>query len=127
MADERPNDERRTIANSRVRIRTFSKGPTWVAWAERSEEGTRFGIECTAPTEAEAVARLTRWLDWQREHADALAALQEAERDYHRTIAGSAFASADEGPSPEEMQRDALKTVESARLRLDEVRAKRPE
>ena len=70
---------------------------------------------------------MSRWLEWQREHAAALAALQEVERDYHRTIAGSAFASADEGPSPQEMQRDALKVVEAARLRLDEVRARRPE
>ena len=108
------------------RIRTRLNGTTWSAWAEH-EDGARFGIECTAPSEAEAAARLTAWLEWQREHADALAELQEAERDYHRTIAGSAFASADEGPSPEDMQRDALKAVEASRLRLDEVRARKPE
>jgi hypothetical protein len=114
-------------AEPRYRIRTLASGPGWVAWAERDEDGSRFGIECTASTEAEAIARLTRWLDWQGEHTAALAALQGAERDYHRTIAGSAFASADEGPSPVEMQRDALRAVEAARLRLDEVRARRPE
>lgn len=100
---------------------------TWVAWAERLADGGRFGIECEAATEAEAAARLTRWLDWQAGHAAALAALQEAERDYHRTIAGSAFASAAEGPSAAEMQSEGLKAVEAARLRLDEIRARKPE
>ena len=109
------------------RVRTASTGSAWVAWAERAEDGSRFGIEFASPTEAEAVARLTRWLEWQREHATALAALQQAERDYHRTIAGSAFASEAEGPSPVEMQTEALKAVEGARLRLDEVRARKPE
>ena len=60
-------------------------------------------------------------------HMAALAALQEAERDYHRTIAGSAFTAPAEGPSPVEMQKDSLKAVETARLRLDDVRARRPE
>jgi hypothetical protein len=109
------------------RIHTRLTGTTWVAWAERPGDGSRFGIECVASTEADAIARMTRWLEWQAEHTSALAALQDAERDYHRTIAGSAFASADEGPSPVEMQRDALKAVEAARLRLDDVRARRPE
>ena len=109
------------------RIRTLQKGATWVAWAERHSDGARFGIECEAATEAEAATRLARWLEWQGEHAAALAALQQAERDYHRTIAGSAFASAAEGPSTVEMQREALKAVEAARLRLDEIRARKPE
>jgi hypothetical protein len=109
------------------RIKTLLKGTTWAAWAERQSDGARFGIECEAATEAEAVGRLTRWLDWQAEHAAALAALQRAERDYHRTIAGSAFASAADGPSPVEMQSEGLKAVEAARLRLDEIRARKPE
>jgi hypothetical protein len=100
---------------------------TWVAWAERVADGARFGVECEAANEAEAAARLTAWLDWQAEHAAALAALQQAERGYHRTIAGSAFASAAEGPSTIEMQTEGLKTVEAARLRLDEIRARKPE
>jgi hypothetical protein len=108
-------------------IQTHVKETGWVAWAERLEDGARFGIECAASTEAEAIARLTRWLEWQREHMAALAALQGAERDYHRTIAGSAFTAPAEGPSPVEMQKDGLKAVEAARLRLDDVRARRPE
>jgi hypothetical protein len=67
------------------------------------------------------------WDDWQRAHAAALEDLQRAQRAYHRTIAGSAFASPSEGPTPEEMQKDALNAVEAARVRLDEIRAQRPE
>jgi hypothetical protein len=125
--DERSNVERRTAGEPACRIRTLLREPVWFAWAERVEDGTRFGIECAAATEDEAIARLTRWLEWQREHMAALAALQEAEHDYHRTIAGSAFTAPAEGPSPIEMQKDGLKAVEAARLRLDDVRARRPE
>ena len=67
------------------------------------------------------------WLAWQREHAAALEALQQAQRAYHRTIAGSAFASAAEGPSAAEIQKESLDAVEAARVRLDEVRARKPE
>jgi len=115
------------VTTGEYRIRTLLRETTWVAWAERLADGARFGIECEAATEAEAAARLTRWLDWQAAHTAALASLQEAERDYHRTIAGSAFASAAEGPSPVEMQTEGLKAVEAARLRLDEIRARKPE
>lgn len=109
------------------RIRTRRSGTTWSAWAEDEGDGSRFGAECSAPTEAEAASKMSAWLWWQHEHAAALAALQRAERDYHRTIVGSAFASPDEGPSPVEMQQAGLEAVEAARLRLDEVRARKPE
>jgi hypothetical protein len=99
----------------------------WVASAERADTSERFGIECAGASEAEAVDRLARWLDWQGEHAAALAALQRAEQAYHRTIAGSAFASPTEGPSAVEMQNESLEQVEEARLRLDEIRARKPE
>ncbi len=67
------------------------------------------------------------WEEWQRAHAAALQELQEAQRAYHRTIAGSAFANPTEGPTAQEMQKDALDAVESARVRLDEIRAQKPE
>ena len=66
------------------------------------------------------------WIEWQAEHAEALEALQQAQRAYHRTIAGSAFASPTEGPSAVEMQKESLEAVEAARIRLDEVRARQP-
>ena len=68
-----------------------------------------------------------RWLAWQREHAAALEALQQVQRAYHRTIAGSAFASATEGPSAAELQKESLEAVEAARVRLDEIRLLKPE
>jgi hypothetical protein len=68
-----------------------------------------------------------RWQEWQREHEAALEALQQAQRAYHRTIAGSAFASPTEGPSAIELQKEALEAVEAARVRLDEIRGRRPQ
>ena len=68
-----------------------------------------------------------RWLEWQREHAAALEALQQAQRAYHRTIAGSAFASPTDGPTAIEMLKESLDGVEAARVRLDEIRMRKPE
>jgi len=110
-----------------VTIKTSQRAGQWVAHAERAENGDRFGIECSGATAQDAADRLRRWIDWQAEHSAALAALQAAESAYHRTIAGSAFASPTEGPSPVEMQKDSLNALETARVRLDEVRARKPE
>jgi hypothetical protein len=120
-------------------VRTRAVGPTvyrlvavegrgrWVAHAERSDTGARFGIECAGRTEDEAADRLERWLCWQHEHRAALEALQQAEQAYHRTIAGSAFASPAAGAGAIEMRKAALGAVEVARARLDDVRARNPE
>ena len=99
----------------------------WVARAVREDTGDPFGVEYAADTEQEAIDRLTRWLEWQKEHTAALDALQQAERAYHRTVSGSAFASPTEGPTAVEIQRDALAAVEAARIRLDHIRAGKPE
>lgn len=110
-----------------VRILCEQRDGQWVARAVRDDNGDPFGIECSGDTQENAKARLQRWLDWQHEHAAALEALQQAERAYHRTIAGSAFASPSEGPSAIELQKESLEEVEAARLRLDEIRARKPE
>ena len=68
-----------------------------------------------------------RWLEWQREHTAALEALQEVQRAYHRTIAGSAFASPTDGPTAIELQKGSLQVVDAARVRLDEIRSRQPE
>ena len=99
----------------------------WLAHAVHEDTGHPFGIECAGATEQDASDRLRRWLEWQHEHAEALEALQQAQRGYHRTIAGSAFANPTEGPTAVELQRDALEAVEAARVRLDEVRARKPD
>ena len=109
-----------------VRIVCVERDGQWIAHAERVDTGDPFGIECAGPTRDQATARLETWLSWQAEHAAALESLQQAERAYHRTIAGSAFASPIEGPSAMEMQKESLDALESARIRLDEVRARRP-
>jgi len=115
------------VSGTGFRLAATERHGQWLAHATREDTGDPFGIECAGATEAEALARLTRWLAWQSEHAAALDALQQAERSYHRTIAGSAFASPTEGPTPIEMQKESLDAVEAARGRLDEIRARRPE
>lgn len=116
-----------TIRDRRYRLLTTERDGRWTAQAQRDDTGDPFGIECAGDSEQEATARLTGWLEWQIEHTAALEDLQRAERAYHRTIAGSAFASPTEGPSALEMQKESLDAVESARLRLDEIRGRKPE
>jgi hypothetical protein len=115
-----------SIGNTRYRLVAVERDGDWLAHAEREDTGDPFGVECAGPTEADAVARLTRWLTWQIEHTAALEALQGAERAYHRTIAGSAFASPTEGPTAIELQKESLEAVEAARIRLDDIRSRRP-
>ena len=70
------------------------------------------------------------WLEWHREHEEALAALQAAQHAYHRAVASGAFAGTADGPSVAEnaeMQRDLLEALEAARMRLDEIRARKPD
>lgn len=99
----------------------------WFAHAVRLDTGDRFGVECSGPSRDAALARLNQWLEWQAEHSVALEALQSAERAYYRTIAGSAFANPTEGPTSIELQHESLQAVEQARVRLDEIRARKPE
>jgi len=116
-----------TIGGTTFNLQATERDGQWLARATREDSGDPFGIECAGSSEAEAIARLTQWLDWQREHTAALAALQQAEHAYHRTIAGSAFASSTEGPTAIEMQKESLDAVEAARARLDEIRGRRPQ
>ncbi len=116
-----------TIGGATYRLIASERDGQWIARAERADTGDRFGIECGGGSEHEAIARLTDWLEWQSEHAAALQELQRAENAYYRTVAGSAFASATEGPSPVELQKESLDAVEAARARLDEIRARKPQ
>jgi hypothetical protein len=115
-----------SVGQVQYRLAATERQGQWVAHARRDDNGDPFGIECAGPTETEALERLTAWLEWQHEHATALEALQRAERAYHRTIAGSAFANPTEGPTPLELQKESLDAVESARVHLDGVRARKP-
>ena len=118
-------------------LKAVERGGVWVAAAEQIDNGGRFGIECTGASEREALDRLAAWLTWQHQHAAALSALQDAEGDYHRAIAGSAFdtpaataaqnAVDDRGGGAPGVHQDGLNAVAAARVRLDEIRARRPE
>jgi hypothetical protein len=116
-----------SLGDMQYRLAASERDGQWVAHAIRDDNGDPFGIECAGPTETGALDRLATWLEWQHEHATALEALQQAERAYHRTIAASAFASPTEGPTPIELQKESLEAVESARVRLDDIRACKPE
>ena len=116
-----------SLGDKTYRLVAAERDGQWLAHAVRGDTGDPFGIECAGASEDAACDRLTRWLEWQHEHAAALESLQGAERAYHRTIAGSAFASPTEGPSAIELQKESLAAVEAARVRLDEVRGRKPE
>ena len=118
--DERPDVASVTVAG--CRLTAVRENGHWMAWAERLGSGDRFGIEVTAPTSDEALARLGRWLEWQHEHTGALGALQEAQRAYHRAVTERAFGRQDGS----DRTWDSLELVERARARLDDVRARRP-
>ena len=115
-----------TIGGIRYRAVVTGREGGWIAHAER-ESGERFGIECAGSTEDEVVEALVQWLAWQQEHSAALEALQEAERAYHRAVAGSAFSGSIEDASIVELQRDALEQLQDARERLDAARMRKPE
>lgn len=109
------------------KVATGRRQDVWTARASVGETGQRFGPEVTAETEADAVTRLTGWLEWQSEHATALEALQEAERAYHRSVTSGAFAGTDDARAAVARRAAALGAIEDARLTLDAVRARRPE
>jgi hypothetical protein len=116
-----------SLGGARYRLVAARRGHEWIAYAERVDTGARVEGESAGATEAEALDRLARWLDWRSEHEAALEALKTAEDAYFRTIAGSAFANPVEGPMAIELQKESLAEVEAARVRLDEVRARKPD
>jgi hypothetical protein len=116
-----------SVGDLRYRIVVEPRDGRFVAHAERIDTGDRFGMECAGASEQEASVRLVGWLEWQCEHVNALEALRRAQQAYHRTIAGSAFASLVEDPSATELQTESLEQIEAARVALDEIRSRKPE
>ena len=107
--------------------RTFAlelceRGGQWTAEARDAATGLPAGPAAVADTAEAAVERVTRWLEWQQEHALVLERLQECERAYHRLVTGSAFGSVEMS----DLQREALLEIEDARRRLDAVRQRQP-
>lgn len=64
------------------------------------------------------------WMRWQHEHAEALRALQDAQRAYHRLASERGFAGENEVLRRETSE--ALQRVDQVRRRLDEVRSRQP-
>ena len=95
----------------------------WVAQRGARRHRQAFGIDCTGATRDQAIDRLGRWLEWQAEHAAALAALQVAERIHYRTMAGT-FASQ---TAPAAAKQETLEALDAARIRLDSIRSRKPE
>jgi hypothetical protein len=113
------------LGDTTYTLSAIERAGAWVAEARKAPSGMRVGPPATASTAEAAIARLVRWLEWQRDHEHALAALQTAEQTYHRAIAGSAFASG--LAEATEVQQEALQRIEVARLRLEEIRQNQPE
>jgi len=105
-------------------LHAIEREGVWIAEARKGPSGMRAGPPATASTAEDAIARLVRWLEWQRDHEGALIALQTAEQTYHRAIAGSAFASG--LAEATEVQQEALRRIEEARVRLEEIRQDQP-
>jgi len=114
-----------TIGSTAYRLVSVEGNRQWRAHATRVDTNERFGVEATGQSAEEAADRLTRWLQWQHEHMQALAELQQAERAYHRALAGAAFASTG-GAAAAAESRAPLELVDAARARLDEIRVRRP-
>ena len=113
------------ISGTTYTLEVIERQDRWCAEARQAPSGMRIGPTATAATADEAILRLERWLEWQRDHQDALTALQDAQQAYHRAIAGSAFSSG--LAEATELQHEALQRIEDARLRLEEVRQAKPE
>jgi hypothetical protein len=111
-----------SVGGRQYRIRTSDQGGVWTGCVERADTGDRFGLECSGSSAAEVTGRLTGWLTWQHEHMTALAALQSAERAYHRAIAAAAFDGATD-PTTSVLQRQSLAELEAATEQLNRTRA----
>jgi len=108
-------------------IRVSRRDGRSVAHALRAETGDRFGENFTGGSDHEAVGCLTKWLEWQSDHAAALEALQEAERAYHRARASHMLASDTDRSSAGQERTECLERVALARERLDDIRSRRPD
>ena len=113
-----------TVGPATYRLVTVERDAQFTAHAVRVDTNERFGIETFASDPEDAERRLASWLEWQHEHTQALEGLQQAERAYHRAMAGAAFARPEDDST--EAARLSLESVNAARARLDEVRARRP-
>lgn len=114
-----------TLGPHTYTLHTTEQAGTATAHAVRVDTGDRFGIDVSGNSEPEALDKLTRWLEWQYAHTQALEALQQAERAYHRSMADAAFAIARDSHAVDG-SKASLEQVDAARKTLDDVRGRRP-
>lgn len=114
-----------TLGETTYTISAAESGGAWIAEARKAPSGMRVGPPASAARGEEAIGRLERWLQWQRGHEQALAALQAAEQEYYRAIAGSAFASG--LAEATEVQQEGLRRIEEVRVQLEKIREAQPE
>lgn len=112
------------LASLGYRVQLTEDEGVWVATARRADTGDLFGPPIPADAADEAAALLAHWLEWQRAHTAALAALQAAEASYHR-LAADQFSAADDD-TRRESRRSALQHVDERRHALDTIRGERP-
>lgn len=125
FAPERHVDEV-VVGSRRFCVELRSEGGGWTAAARCADTGEPFGPAIVDTSADGARLRLTRWLHWQHGHAHAIDVLREAERAYHRHVAGRAFAPDPNDEMSGDVRRAALRDVETARRLLDAIRATRP-
>lgn len=113
-----------TIGSTDYRLTSDDRNGRIVTYAVRLDNGDRFGIEVNGTSVEDTQSTLARWLQWQYEHSQALATLQQAERVYHKAMAGAAFGATPESAAEE--SRSAVEAMNEARTRLDEIRLRRP-
>ena len=114
-----------TIGRVMYRLVTTERSGQWTAHAVRADSGERYGVETISQAEQDAVSRLAGWLEGQHEHTQALEALQQAERAYHRALADAAFAVSADSQAPGG-SKASLAVVDAIRAQLDDVRVRRP-
>ena len=114
-----------SIGSTVYRLVTPERDGQWTAHAVRADSGERYGVETTSQVEQDAASRLAGWLEWQHDHTQALEALQQAERAYHRALADAAFAVSADSQAPGG-SKASLDAVDAPRAQLDDVRARRP-
>lgn len=113
-----------TIGSTDYRLISNDRNGRVVTHAVRLDNGDRFGIEVNGASAEDTQTTLARWLQWQYEHSEALATLQQAERVYHKAMAGAAFGTTPEAAAEE--SRTAVEAMNDARTKLDEIRLQRP-
>lgn len=113
-----------TIGSTDYRLHSDDRNGRIVTYAVRLDNGDRFGIDVNGTSVEDTQSTLARWLQWQYEHSEALATLQQAERVYHKAMAGAAFGTTPEAAAEE--SRTAVEAMNEARTRLDEIRLRRP-